>query len=347
MSQQRKCHWVCYLIIHICCVWGHIWNRHRCSQLYPREALTPCGCDSATFLNYLIVAGDFKIEILSAAFYPKWWKASKKHYWDILLLALWHWAFITINKLWYLSVVFWGISYKATGRLISITYVYLSLLKNNGTHHVGWVSGGLSSQLLSAWLRCLGMGVTGLLSSHWVNRAWHQASPQFKGGITAKALKIWAQVEGRVPRKVKNAPMGHHPSLKKCKEETWEEAPSALGYGAAGWGICCSLESNIPTRMGQHVAQGGGLGLGLASKPYKGTEFGGGEEKADARFRSGFPHGWAAGSDHLHCSDWGHEGPWPPVLVTQVSSVVLGTHSQAWSLSRDGFECAVAVTEGE
>lgn len=127
MSQQWMRHRVCYLIIRICCVWGHIWNRHRCSQLCPGEALTLSGCDSATFPNYLRLAGDFKIEILSAAFYPKWWKASKKHYWGIFLLALWHWAFITINKLWYLSVVFWGISYRATGRLIAITYTCSSL----------------------------------------------------------------------------------------------------------------------------------------------------------------------------------------------------------------------------
>lgn len=130
MSQQRMCHWVCYSITHICRVWGHIWNRQQCSQPCPREALTLSGGDSATFLNYLMVAGDFKIETLSAAFYPKWWKASKKHYWDIFLPALWHWASITINKLWYLSAAFWEISYKATGRLIFATS-YACVLKSN------------------------------------------------------------------------------------------------------------------------------------------------------------------------------------------------------------------------
>ena len=125
MGQQRICHGVCYSTIDICCVQGHIWNRHRCPQPCPREALTPCQGDSATFLNDLVVVGGFKIEILSAAFYAKWWKAAKKHYWDIFLLALWDWAFITVNKLWYLSVVSWGISYTAAGRLTAITYAHV------------------------------------------------------------------------------------------------------------------------------------------------------------------------------------------------------------------------------
>lgn len=214
MSQQRMCHWVCYLIIHICCIWGHIWNRHRCSQPCPKEALTLCGCDSATFLNYLLVAGDFKIEILSAAFYPKWWKASKKHHWDILLLALWHWAFITINKLWYLRAVFWGISYKATGQsLQSLTHV--SFFKSNGSPHAGWTWGGLfisqgmvafpQCSSLSPRLHCLGTGVTGLLSSHWVNGAWHQVSAQFKGG---KQQRPWKY--GHRLRKVSPAQLTMH-----------------------------------------------------------------------------------------------------------------------------------------
>lgn len=146
------------------------------SQPRPREALTLSGCDSATFLNYLMLAGDFKIETLSAAFYPKWWKASKKHSWDIFLPALWHWASITINKLWYLSVAFWEISYKATGRLIFATS-YASVLKSNSTPHVGWAWPGLSiSQGTGAFsccssvlarLPCLGTGVTGLSPSPW------------------------------------------------------------------------------------------------------------------------------------------------------------------------------------
>lgn len=132
MSQQRMCHWICYSIIHICHVWGHIWKRQQRSQPCPREALRLRGCDSATFLNYLIVAGDFKIEMLSAAFYPKWWKASKKHFWDIFLPALLHWASVTINKLRYLSGAFWEISYKATGSLIFATSS-TSVLRSNGT----------------------------------------------------------------------------------------------------------------------------------------------------------------------------------------------------------------------
>lgn len=200
MSQQRMCHWVCYSIIHTCCVWGHIWNRQQRSQSCPREALMLSGCDSATFLNYLMVAGDFKIEMLSAAFYPKWWKAPKKHYWDIFVLALWHWASITINKLWYLSVAFWEISCKATGRLIAASCA--RVLKSSGTPHVGWAWAELSvSQGIEAFsccssrLRCLGTGVTGLSPSLWVNGAWHQVSAWPKGGITAKALKIWTMVE--------------------------------------------------------------------------------------------------------------------------------------------------------
>lgn len=202
MSQQRMCHWVCYSITHICRVWGHIWNRQQRSQPCPREALTLSGGDSATLLNYLMVSGDFKIEMLSAAFYPKWWKASKKHFWDIFLPALWHWASITINKLWYLSGASWEISHKATGRLIFATS-YTFVLKSNGTPHVGWAWAGFSvsqgivafscSSSVSARLPHSGTGVTGLSPSLWVNGAWHQVSAWSKGGITANRDNDWVK----------------------------------------------------------------------------------------------------------------------------------------------------------
>lgn len=72
-----------------------------------------------------------------------------------------------------------------------------------------------------------------MLSSHWVNGARHQVSAQFKGGITAKGLKIWALVKKRVPRTTSHAPMGHYPLLKKHNLESWEKPASALGRGAA------------------------------------------------------------------------------------------------------------------
>lgn len=40
---------------------------------------------------------------------------------------------------------------------------------------------------------------------------------QFKGGITAKVLKIWAPIEGRSHRRASNALNGHYSSQKEKK----------------------------------------------------------------------------------------------------------------------------------
>jgi len=53
---------------------------------------------------------------------------------------------------------------------------------------------------------------------------------QFKGGVTAKALKIWALVEERSHRIISNAVIGHYSLQKKC---TYKKTAPALGNGAA------------------------------------------------------------------------------------------------------------------